>query len=321
MPEQSYKKVFIFLDTDKHASPFDILTTIDLFPESSIMKYENVTPEDAEKIVHDAMFPRGPEGAKHTKLFINGHDPELVNDVLERINKSMFPPFELAVIVDPRGAYTTASAAVAKTLELSRVKGFGTLEDKKVTLLAGTGPVGQTAARLYASEKAEVIVTSRSLQKAISVATKINEDFEGERVRGVEAQAPEDIGKALENADIVFSAGAAGTELLPMQILKEYGKKCRMAADINAIPPLGIQGLDSNDDGKEFCPQIFGVGALIIGKLKNKIEKALIRKAADEPKGIFSYEMAFEIGKNSLAEKKPKEAQSPASEPQKHWLP
>lgn len=80
MPEQSYKKVFIFLDTDKHASPFDILTTIDLFPESSIMKYENVTPEDAEKIVHDAMFPRGPEGAKHTKLFINGHDPELVND-------------------------------------------------------------------------------------------------------------------------------------------------------------------------------------------------------------------------------------------------
>jgi hypothetical protein len=320
LAEQSFRKLFIFLDTDKHASSFDIITTFDIFPDSRILKYENVTPEDAEKIVCDAMFPRGPEGAKHTKIFINGHDSELAGDVLERVRKSMFSPFELAVIVDPRGAYTTASAAVAKTMALSFTKGFGSLENKKVTILAGTGPVGQTAARLYASEKAEVILTSRSLQKAVSVTAKINEDFESERIRGAEAQTAEDVGKAIENSEIVLSAGAAGTELLTLQTLKECGEKCRIVADINAIPPLGVQGLDSNDDGREIIPNIFGVGALAIGKLKNKTEAGLIRMAAEAPKGVFSYKEAYEIAKKTLI-KKSKEKRVIVDEPPKYWLP
>src|SRR5512136_114287 len=210
MPEQKYKTVFVFLDTDKHASPFDILTAIDVFPEAEILKYEDVTVEDAQKIVYDTIFPRGPEGAKHTKIFINGRDFKRANEILEKTRNSMVPPFEVAVVIDPRGAYTTAAAAVAKTLELSVAKELGTLENKAVTVLAGTGPVGQTAARLYASEKANVIITSRELQKAASLATKINEECENQRVKGVEAQTSEDVGKAIASADIVLSAGAAG---------------------------------------------------------------------------------------------------------------
>ena len=303
MPEQHFKKVFIFLDTDKHASPFDILTTIDVFPEAAILKYEDVTVGDAEKIVYDTMFPRGPEGAKHTKIFINGRDFKRVNEILEKIKQCMFPPFELAIIIDPRGAYTTATAAVAKTLEISLEKRSGNLENKKVTVLAGTGPVGQTAARLYASEKANVIVTSRSLQRASSVAIKINEENKSERAQGVEAQSREEIGKAIETAEIVLSAGAAGIQLLPYDILKEYGKHCMIVADINAIPPLGVEGLKSKADGEEILPNIFGIGALAIGKLKNKIEVGLIERAAGEPKGIFDYEIAYEIAKKVILEK------------------
>jgi methylene-tetrahydromethanopterin dehydrogenase len=118
----------------------------------------------------------------------------------------------------------------------------------------------------------------------------------------------------------VLSAGAAGTELLTLQTLKEHGKKCRVVADINAIPPLGVQGLDSNDDGKEIIPNIFGVGALVIGKLKNKTEAALIRMAAEASKGIFSYKEAYEIAKKTLIEK-PKEKQAIVAEPTKYWLP
>jgi len=320
LPEQQFKKVFIFLDTDKHASPFDILTTIDVFPDATILKYEDVTVEDAEKIIYDAMFPRGPEGAKHTKIFINGRDFKRVNDILEKTRKCMFPPFELAIIIDPRGAYTTATAAVAKTLELSIERGFGGVENKAVTVLAGTGPVGQTAARLYASEKANVIVTSRDLQRASSVATKINEEFEEERVRGVEAQTPDEIGKAIENAEIVLSAGAAGTQLLPLDALKEYGKHCKMVADINAIPPLGVEGLKPEADGEELLPNIFGIGSLTIGKLKNKVEAKLIKRAAEEPKGIFDYKIAYEIAKKAMLEKL-EEKKSRELKPEKHWLP
>lgn len=312
--------MFIFLDTDKHASPFDILTTIDVFPDATILKYEDVTAEDAEKIVYDAMFPRGPEGAKHTKIFINGRDFKRANDILEKAKKCMLPPFELAIIIDPRGAYTTAAAAVVKTLELSLEREFGNLENKTVTLLAGTGPVGQTAARLYALEKANVIVTSRDLQRVSSVATKINEEIETEKIRGVEAQTSEEVGKAIENSDIVLAAGAAGTELLSLNVLKEYGKKCRIVADINAIPPLGVEGLKSDANGEEILPSIFGIGALVIGKLKINIETELIKKAAEETKGIFDYKIAYQTAKKPILEKL-KEKKSHEIEQEKHWLP
>jgi hypothetical protein len=318
--EQQFKKVFIFLDTDKHASPFDILVTMDSFPDASMMKYENVTAEDVEGIIYDAMFPRGPEGAKHTKVFINGHDFKLAHDILERIQKCMFPPFELAVIIDPRGAFTTAAAAVAKTLELSLKKGSGPLEYETATVLAGTGPVGQTAARLYASENTNVIVTSRSLQKASSVATKINEELASEKVRGVEAQTSEEIGKAIEKSEIILSAGAAGTMVLPSNVLKDFGKKCKVVVDINAIPPLGVEGLESDADGKEILPYVFGVGALAVGKLKSRVEVELINKAAAEPKGTFGYKAAYEIAKKLVLEKSEEKKPSPP-EPTKYWLP
>jgi hypothetical protein len=320
LPEQQFKKVFIFLDTDKHASPFDILTTIDVFPEAQILKYENVTTEDAEKIVYDTMFPRGPEGAKHTKIFINGRDFKRVNEILKKIKKSMFPPFELSIIIDPRGAYSTAAAVVAKSLELSLIKGFGKLEGRLVAVLAGTGPVGQTAARLYASEKANVIVTSRDLQRASEVAAKINEEALSESVRGFQAQTPEETGKAVADAEIILSAGAAGTQLLPLNTLKEYGRKCKIVADINAIPPLGVEGLKSTAEGEEVLPNVFGLGALAIGKLKIKVEAELIKRATEEPKGIFDYKVAYEIAKKRVIEKLEKKKMSEASS-EKHWVP
>jgi hypothetical protein len=320
LPEKEFKNVFVFLDTDKHASPFDILTTIDIFPEAEILKYEEVTTEEAEQIIHDAMFPRGPEGAKHTKVFINGRDFDRANEILQRIQKSLFSPFELAVIIDPRGAYTTASAAVAKTLELSLKKGLGGFEGKAVTVLAGTGPVGQTAAWLYGSEKSDVTITSRSFQRATSLAEKMNKEFGSERVRGLEAQTSQEVGMAIGKAEIVLSAGAAGTLLLPVAILREFGKKCGAVVDINAIPPLGVETLVSDADGVEILPHVFGIGALAVGKLKNKVETEMIKQATQEAKGTFDYKKAYEIARKfvieKLAEKKPTKA-----EPAKQWLP
>ncbi|MFW6111171.1 MAG: methylene-tetrahydromethanopterin dehydrogenase N-terminal domain-containing protein [Thermoproteota archaeon] len=300
MPKKGYKTVFIFLDTDKHASPFDMLTTIDVLSDVDILKYENVTVEDVDNMVQDMMFPRGPKGVKHTKIFLNGRDLNRINDILQKIKESMFPPFELSVVVDPRGAYTTATAAVAKTLKLSLQKDLGNLKEKKVTVLAGTGPVGQTAARLYASEGAEVIVTSRSINRASAVAEKVNEELGEQRVKGAEAKTDEGVGKAIESAEIILSAGAAGIQLLPLETLKKYGKNCKIVADINAVPPLGVEGLNPDSDGEDVTDQVMGIGALAIGKLKNCVEAQLIQRAAEEPKGIFDYEIAYEIGKDTI---------------------
>jgi len=304
MAQPSFKTVFVFLDTDKYCSPFDMLVAIDAFPDSMIFKYENVTADDASKIVFDALFPRGPMGAAHTKIFINGSNFEMVEQVVAATQNAMASaPWGNSIIVDPRGAYSTAAGAVAKTLSLSLEKGIGTLEGKNVTVLAGTGPVGQTAARIYASEKANVIITSRSIAKGQAVADKINKEAGTERVKVVEVTKPEQTAASIKNAEIILSAGAGGIQLLSSEDLKRNATKCKIVADINAIKPVGVEGLESNDDGKEIKTGVFGIGALAIGKLKIKIETDMIKRATAASQGLFDYAIAYDIGKAQILKK------------------
>jgi hypothetical protein len=308
LAQPTFKTVFVFLDTDKYCSPFDMLVAIDAFPDSMIFKYENVSDVDAPKIVFDLLFPRGPEGAKHTKVFINGSNFEMVEKVVEATQKAMkSAPWGNSIIVDPRGGYSTAAAAVAKTFGASMEKGMGGLEGKNVAVLAGTGPVGQTAARIYAAEKANVTITSRSLPKGQVVAYKINQECGAQRVSVIEVTKPDQTVEAVKNADIILSAGAGGIQLLSQADLNQ-APNCKIVADINAIKPLGVEGLGPNDDGKELKPGVFGIGALAIGKLKIKTETEMIKRATAEPQGLFDYSIAYTIAKEQILKKLAKSA-------------
>jgi methylene-tetrahydromethanopterin dehydrogenase len=285
-----------------------MLVAIDAFPDSMIFKYENVTAEDAPKIVYDLLFPRGPEGAKHTKIFINGSNFEMVEKVVEATQKAMkAAPWGNSIIVDPRGGYSTAAAAVAKTFGAAMEKGFGSLEGKKITVLAGTGPVGQTAARIYAAEKANVTITSRSMAKGQVVADKINQEVGAQRVTVVEVTKPEQTSEAIKGAEIVLSAGAGGIQLLSQADLNK-SPTCKIVADINAIKPLGVEGLGPNDDGLEIKQGVYGIGALAIGKLKIKTETEMIKRATTEPQGLFDYSIAYTIAKDAILKKLAKAA-------------
>jgi methylene-tetrahydromethanopterin dehydrogenase len=187
-------------------------------------------------------------------------------------------------------------------------KGFGSLEGKNVTVLAGTGPVGQVAAKIYASEKANVIITSRSLAKGNAVAAKINKEVGAERVKVVEVATPDQTGAAIKNAEIVLAAGAGGIQLLSADQLTKSGGLCKIVADVNAIKPVGVEGLGSTEEGKELRPGVYGIGALAIGKLKIKIETEMIRRATMEPQGLFDYAIAYEIGKAAVLKKLQKAA-------------
>jgi len=230
-------------------------------------------------------------------VFIGGQDVDKALEILKVIKKSMFPPFELSVIVDPRGSNTTASAAVAKTMKLFEEKGFGDFKGKTAAILAGTGPVGVVAARLYASEGGNVVLTSRKLDRATAVADKINEELGTKQVCGAQAGTPEEIGAAIKDADIVLACGAAGIELLPLSVLEKYGQKVKVLGDINAVPPLGIEGMKATHKGKEFTPGKFGIGALAIGPLKIQVEGEMFKQAVENPSGIVDYKDAYALAK------------------------
>lgn len=292
-----YRLAILFLDTDKHVSPFEPLIVADIFPNAFILLYSNVDVDDVKKLLQDAMFPRGPKGVKFTKIFIGGSDVSKVEKIVETIKQTMFPPFEMAVLVDPRGNNTTAAAAVAKALQIMHRHGYGDLKGKNVAILAGTGPVGFACGVLLALEGAYVTITSRIIEKAQDVARRINNEVGEERARGVKATTSEEFGKAIEDADVVIATGAPGVRLLVLDVLKKHGGRVKVVVDVNAVPPTGIEGLEPNDEDKEVIPGVYGVGALRVGVLKNSILVELFKKLAETPRGILDYRAAYEVAK------------------------
>jgi hypothetical protein len=69
-----------------------------------------------------------------------------------------------------------------------------------------------------------------------------------------------------------------------------------------------VEGLGSNDDGLEIKPGVFGIGALAIGKLKIKTETEMIKRATNEPQGLFDYSIAYTIAKDAILKKLAKAA-------------
>jgi len=301
----STPSLLFFLDTDDRASPFDICMAYDA-GFNAVVPYESVTPEDAKRIVQDAMFSRGPKGAKATCFFIGGKNKEKAEEVLETVKNTMFPPFISPIIIDPGGAYTTAAAMVAKIENALSIHKLGSLGDKTCAIF-GTGPVGRTAAVLLARLGCDVIIVSTNPKRSDgveyieNVASSLLKKH-GVTVHGVYAPRWEEKIQVLKKADIIFCAAAPGIRIIEMNMLKEL-KLMKVMVDINAVPPLGIEGMKLEDDMREIAPGIFGIGPLTIGKLKHKLEMEILREARKSGKGIYDYNSALQLARKLLQEK------------------
>ena len=293
-------RILVFLDTDELASPFDICQSYDAGFDV-VIPYSNVNADMARRIVQDAMFSRGEKNVKYTCYFLGGSDFEKVKAILETVKKTMFPPFESPIVVDPRGAYTTAAAMVALTEDGWKKVGSKEIKHRKVVVLAGTGPVGRAASILYAKLGCEVYLTSRSLERAVKVAKECTEEAKTE-IKGVKASTPEEIYEVVKDAHIILAAGAAGVMLMPKTVVEKL-KGVKVVADVNAVPPPGVEGLKPKHSLKEIAPTIYGIGALAVGQLKNRVEREILVTARTAGKGIFDYNYAFTVAQKLLEEK------------------
>ncbi len=278
-----------FLSTDKHASPFDINIGLDAGFDV-VIPYINVVAEDAGDLTRDVIFSRGPKGCPHSGIFIGGSDVELSEEIMDICSKSIFEPFTVSIFADPRGAYTTAAAMVAKLKA-----GADTLEGKKVCVFGGTGPVGRIAAVHLANEKADVsIVTSRTAEAGREAAEKISKSY-GIKLGSAAATSEEERLAIIESNDIAVASVKAGVQILSHDALKSVKTKT-VIADVNATPPISFEGLDSGDDNKQITDNVTGVGALAIGVVKYKTQVE-IYKAMLADKITVSYKEAYDIAK------------------------
>ena len=299
---ESPPHLLFYLDTDPKASPFDICMAYDA-GYNAVIPYENVTAEESKTIALDALLSRGPKGAKNTVFMIGGKNAEKAEEVLEAIKNAMFPPFKGNIIVDPAGAYTTAAAMVAKAENALVANKLGELKDKTCAIM-GTGAVGQIAAVLLAKMGCNVMIASLNPKRldgkehAERIAKLLAKDH-GVQVEGIYAPTAASKIEILKKADVIMCAGIRGVRIIDKEMLNEV-KHMKVLLDINAIPPLGIEGIDLNDDMKEIMPGIFTIGALAVGELKHKLEKEILREARTSGKDVYNYNVALPLARKLL---------------------
>jgi len=261
------RNLLVQLDSSPHPSVFDRIVALDAGADE-VLSYGAVTEDAIRDLVHGAIFTRGPKDLRHTAIFIGGTDMAAGERLLAAVRKVFFGPMRVSVMLDSNGSNTTAVAAVAK-LEAAA----GTVAGRRAVVTASTGPVGMRAAGLLAKAGADVVVTSRTAEGGGRSVEAIRQRF-GATVRPVAMPDGSHAAAALEGAELVLNAGGAGVCLVPRAAWAgRHG--LRAAADVNAVPPLGVEGIEVTDNGAE-RDGVTVFGALGVGNLKMKIHKACI---------------------------------------------
>ncbi|MDQ8697393.1 methylenetetrahydromethanopterin dehydrogenase [Hyphomicrobium sp. LHD-15] len=289
------------LSPQKHMSPFDVNMAADA-GYKVIVPYINVTQEEVTGLVQDAIFSRPPEYGANTGVFVGGKDAILALDFLEAARKALVPPFQLSVLADPAGSFTTAAAMVACVERALKFKFGRDWKGTKVAVFGATGVVGFASSIIAALEGADVqLVAHRGLDRVVKSAQVSKERF-GVDLQAVAGETDAQKAEIIANAEVIFAAAAAGVQVLSKQHLAS-ANKLLVVADVNAVPPAGVEGMDLFMDGTPLPDSnVLGVGPLAIGDIKYKTESGLFKQmiGSKEPLSL-DFRHAFTLARQLVA--------------------
>ncbi|MCW4115585.1 methylenetetrahydromethanopterin dehydrogenase [Aurantimonas sp. MSK8Z-1] len=278
------KTILHMLTPHKHVSPFDVNMAADAGFDV-IVPYENVTLEEVGDLVQDAIFSRPPDRGAATGIFFGGDDAVLALDMIEAGKSALVPPFGCHLFADPAGSFTTAAAMVACVEKRLKTATGRDLSGLRIAVFGATGVVGYSSAVIAALEGAEVTLVGYSgLKRVEDRAAEIAARF-GVRVKAADGSTAEKNTEIIRGSDAVFAAAKAGVRVLDAAQIAA-APDLLIAADVNAVPPSGIEGIDPFDDAKPIGDtRALGIGALAIGNVKYQTEAGLFRRMieAKEP--------------------------------------
>ena len=284
------KKLLYQFDTDTTASVFDSVVAYDGGADQ-VTGIGNVNPQNVLAMVDGCIYTRAPKDKQFTAIFVGGSSLTEGQAVFDAIKKRFFSNFRVSVMFDSNGSNTTAAAAVANIVNTCDVSG------KKAVILGGTGPVGQRAAALLSLEKADVFITSRSIEKAEQISAEINERFDT-NVKALPGGTNDERVSSILGASIVMATGASGVVLLNKKDWIE-SQSIEVVCDANAMPPLGIEGVELNDKAKEIGGKK-AFGAIGFGGLKISVHRECVSRLFHSNDGIFDAEEIYRIAKEML---------------------
>jgi len=260
------KKILLHLDTDAIPSAFDQAVAYDSDVDN-IIAYGGITRDNVTPHIHGMIFTRGGKNLKNSAIFIGGSNVAAGEIVGRAVKKAFFGPISVSVMLDPNGSNTTAAAIVRKVMTDYDVT------DKKVVII-GSGPVGQRAALFLLKEGAgEVIITSRDITRSAAIVDQMKEAYGVDIIAG-QSRSDESVDKLLKDAHVAIACGPAGVCVIP-QSAWENSDTLEIIADVNAVPPQGVEGLEVMDNGTHKKGTRF-YGAIAIGNFKMKVHRDAI---------------------------------------------
>ena len=278
------KQILHMVTPLKHMSPFDVNMALDAGYDA-VATYVDVTLGEVAALVQDAMFSRPPKTGVKTGMFFGGKNATLALDMLAEARKALVPPFAISLFADPAGSFTTAAAMVAVVEKMLKERKGRELRGLKVAVYGATGVVGFSSAVIAALEGAEVTLVGHDGVRRVSDAARDIKTRFGADAKAADGSDEAKKAAILAAADVALCAGRAGLQILSRGQLAD-AKGLLVAADVNAVPPLGIEGLDVMACGAPITPHgTLGIGALAIGPLKSNTESGLLRQmiAATKP--------------------------------------
>ncbi len=300
--EKNSEKVSILhlITAAKNASPFDVNMAFDAGFDK-MMPYTNVALNEIAALTQDAIFSRSSSGLKREAIFIGGRDIDLAIDMLEAARKATFAPFQLSMMADPSGAFTTAAAMLAKVdFHLNRHFNVG-LQANKIAVFGATGPVGGCAAIIAAKQGAQVsLVAHRDLAATQAKAQQVSARY-GVQVVAVDGTTEQAKQAVLDNANVALCCAAAGVRVISIEQIAQ-AKSLKIVADVNAVPPSGAENVGVTMDGIEIATtQVLGIGALAIGNLKYATQHQLLKQMlSTETPVTLEFMAAFEMAQKMV---------------------
>ncbi len=298
------KSILHMLDPMPHNSPFDINMAMDAGFDV-LMPYSNVKIDSVHGLVQDAIFSRGPQGIKQTSIFLGGRDLALAMDMLMKCKQAMVPPFEVSVLADPSGAFTTAAALVACVEQQLKQKHQQSLQGSTAVVFGGTGPVGIATGIIASLEGADTILVDHlSIDTANDIAKEYNRRFHCNLRGGVANSNAEKI-NLIENVDLIFSTAKAGIQVLNAEVL-QHAKQLKVAGDVNAVPPSGIEGVKSKFMGEPLvtapnAKNAVAVGSLAAGNIKYRCQQELLKLMLETDHPVYlDFRSAFNKARELL---------------------
>ena len=289
------KKLLLQLDSSRLPSVFDQVVAYDAGADA-IMSYGGVTEGDVRDLIHGCIFTRGPKDLHNTAVWIGGNNMSAGEQLLAMAQDALFDPFRVSIMLDSNGSNTTAVAAVVKIEQA-----VGDVRGKKVVILAGTGPVGQRAAGLLARDGATVTITSRKPEQGEKARQFIGARF-NVQVEAVTMNDPSTLPGILDGADVLLNSGPAGVLMAPVKAWTAV-KTIKVVVDLNAVPPLGVEGVEVNDAG-ERRHGVVAYGAFGVGNFKTKLHKACVTRLFTRNDLVLDAEAIADVARELNAKKK-----------------